>query len=150
MGVKLQYFEKLKTKTASSVFLCIPPLPTNLLDSCLMILRICFFFFQIEEIDLLPQFLYMDYKWLIDFSLCATVINVLVEIFAYSLPNIYTQELNLGLVWNFLVIFFAMYPLLGMLEHVIVNYRYHCFLLVWVGVIFVEHKTKFEKLFCIS
>ena len=70
------------------------------------------FLFQIEEIDLLPQFLYSDYKWLIDFSFCAAVINILVEIFAFFLPEIYTQELNLGLVWNFLVIFFAMYPLL--------------------------------------
>ncbi|XP_068693083.1 transmembrane protein 161B-like [Montipora foliosa] len=61
----------------------------------------------IEEIDLLPQFLYHDYKWLIDFSFCAAVINVFVEIFAFFLPEIYTQELNLGLVWNFLVIFFA-------------------------------------------
>jgi len=61
----------------------------------------------IEEIDLLPQFLYSDYKWLIDFSFCAAVINILVEIFAFFLPEIYTQELNLGLVWNFLVIFFA-------------------------------------------
>jgi len=68
--------------------------------------------FQIEEIDLLPQFLYNDYKWLIDFSFCAAVINGLVEIFAFFLPEIYTQELNLGLVWNCLVIFFALYPLL--------------------------------------
>ena len=52
--------------------------------------------FQIEEIDLLPQFLYNDYKWLIDFSFCAAVINGLVEIFAFLLPEIYTQELNLG------------------------------------------------------
>ncbi|KAJ7360578.1 hypothetical protein OS493_015686 [Desmophyllum pertusum] len=62
----------------------------------------------IEEIDLLPQFLYNDYKWLIDFSFCAVIINILVEIFAFFLPEIYTQELNLGLVWNFLVIFFAL------------------------------------------
>ena len=70
-----------------------------------------FFQFQIEEIDLLPQFLYSDYKWLIDFSFCAVVINVLVEIFAFFLPEIYTQELNLALVWNFLVIFFSLYLL---------------------------------------
>ena len=70
-----------------------------------------FFQFQIEEIDLFPQFLYSDYKWLIDFSFCAVVINVLVEIFAFFLPEIYTQELNLALVWNFLVIFFSLYPL---------------------------------------
>lgn len=63
---------------------------------------------MIEEIDLLPQFLYSDYKWLIDFSFCAVVINVLVEIFAFFLPEIYTQELNLALVWNFLVIFFSL------------------------------------------
>lgn len=68
--------------------------------------------FQIEEIDLLPQFLYNDYKWLVDFSFCAAVINGFVEIFAFFLPEIYTQELNLGLVWNCLVIFFALYPLL--------------------------------------
>ena len=74
-------------------------------------LLLIFFQFQIEEIDLLPQFLYSDYKWLIDFSFCAVVINVLVEIFAFFLPEIYTQELNLALVWNFLVIFFSLYPL---------------------------------------
>lgn len=62
----------------------------------------------IEEIDLLPQFLYTDYKWMVDFSFCAAVINVLVEIFAFFLPEIYTQELNLALVWNCLVIFFAL------------------------------------------
>ncbi|XP_015777824.1 PREDICTED: transmembrane protein 161B-like [Acropora digitifera] len=68
----------------------------------------------IEEIDLLPQFLYHDYKWLIDFSFCAAVINVLVEILAYFLPEIYTQELNLGLVWNCLVIFFAIKVLISL------------------------------------
>ena len=62
---------------------------------------------------MLPQFLYNDYKWLIDFSFCAAVINVFVEIFAFLLPEIYTQEVNLGLVWNCLVIFFALYPLLA-------------------------------------
>ena len=79
--------------------------------SCYQWLLLIFFQFQIEEIDLLPQFLYSDYKWLIDFSFCAVVINVLVEIFAFFLPEIYTQELNLALVWNFLVIFFSLYPL---------------------------------------
>lgn len=69
---------------------------------------------MIEEIDLLPQFLYNDYRWLIDFSFCAAVINVLVEIFAFFLPEIYTQELNLALVWNFLVIFFALKVLLSL------------------------------------
>lgn len=68
----------------------------------------------IEEIDLLPQFLYHDYKWLIDFSFCAAIINVLVEILAYFLPEIYTQELNLGLVWNCLVIFFAIKVLISL------------------------------------
>ena len=80
-----------------------------------------FFFFQIEELDLLPQFLYNDYRWLIDFSFCAAVINVLVEIFAFFLPEIYTQELNLGLVWNFLVIFFALYPSLNYKDIFIYN-----------------------------
>ena len=81
------------------------------------------FSFQIEEIDLLPQFLYTEYKWLIDFSFCAAVINVLVEIFAFFLPEIYTQELNLGLVWNFLVIVFAVYPLLSGCKEVLRNTR---------------------------
>ena len=84
------------------------------------------FSFQIEEIDLLPQFLYADYKWLVDFSFCAAVINVLVEIFAFFLPEIYTQELNLGLVWNFLVIFFAVYPLLSCCKEVCIMHDLVC------------------------
>ena len=60
---------------------------------------------------MLPQFLYADYKWLVDYSVAALVVNLLIMSLAWLWPAVYTQEFNLSLVWNLLAVIFTMYPL---------------------------------------
>ncbi|XP_031567197.1 transmembrane protein 161B-like [Actinia tenebrosa] len=69
---------------------------------------------KLAEFDVLPQFLYSDYKWLIDFSCSAAVLNILIEAFACFFPAILSQEFNLGLFWNLLVILFSLKVLLSL------------------------------------
>ena len=59
---------------------------------------------------MLPQFLYADYKWLVDYSAAALVVNVLIEVLAWLWPAVYTQEFNLSLVWNVMAVIFTVYP----------------------------------------
>ncbi|EDO37046.1 predicted protein, partial [Nematostella vectensis] len=63
---------------------------------------------KVEEIDVLPQFLYTEYKWLIDFAVSAAFLNLLIEVVAFFLPAVHKQEFNLGLFWNLMVVLFAL------------------------------------------
>lgn len=55
---------------------------------------------------------YTEYQWLVDFSLYATIIYVISEIYHFYIPL--KEEVNLSMMWCLLVIFFALY---AMLEH---------------------------------
>ena len=52
---------------------------------------------------------YSEYQWLIDFSVYAVVIYTLTE--TYQLIFQAQDEVNLSMLWCFLVVGFAMYPL---------------------------------------
>ena len=73
-------------------------------------------FCQVEEIDLLSQHKYQDYRWLIDVGLCAFVVYLCVEIAVLWKKEIRTQEFNLSLVWCLIVVYFALYPLLHFIQ----------------------------------
>lgn len=62
----------------------------------------------VEECDLYSQYKYQDYKWLVDFSFCATLVYILIELAALWRPQIYTEEFNIGFVWCLLVVYFAL------------------------------------------
>jgi len=61
----------------------------------------------VEEIDLYRQYKYQDYKWLVDFSFCAIIVYLLIELAAKWRPQVYSEEFNIGFVWCTLVVFFA-------------------------------------------
>lgn len=63
---------------------------------------------KVEEIDLLSQHKYQDYRWLIDVGLCAFVVYLCVEIAVLWKKEIRTQEFNLSLVWCLIVVYFAL------------------------------------------
>ncbi|KXJ17847.1 SHC SH2 domain-binding protein 1-like B [Exaiptasia diaphana] len=63
---------------------------------------------QLKECDVVTQFLYSEYKWLIDFAFTALMLNIAIEVFAFFFPAILSQEFNLGLLWNLLVIMFSL------------------------------------------
>lgn len=50
---------------------------------------------------------YTEYQWLVDFSLYATIIYVISEIYHFYIPL--REEVNLSMMWCLLVIFFALY-----------------------------------------
>jgi len=62
---------------------------------------------KIEEVDLYSQHRYEEYRWLIDFSLCALVVYTCVEIAVLWKKEVRAQEFNLSLVWCLIVVFFA-------------------------------------------
>ena len=57
------------------------------------------------------QYYYAEYKWLVDFALSAFIFNVIVELISLLFPTTFKNDISLTPVWNFLVIFFSLYPL---------------------------------------
>lgn len=68
----------------------------------------------VDELSLLSQYKYSDYKWLVDFSVCAVVVYVLIDLAAIARPQIFADEFNVGLVWCMLVVYFAFRELLSL------------------------------------
>ncbi|XP_065646385.1 transmembrane protein 161B isoform X3 [Hydra vulgaris] len=69
---------------------------------------------SIEEIDLYPQYKYHDFKWLVDFSVCAALIYVIIELIGIYRPDIYIEEFNLGVVWCGMVVYFCLKELFSL------------------------------------
>lgn len=65
---------------------------------------------KIEEYDLLQLRYYTEYQWLVDFSLYAGIVYILSEVYHFYFPL--KDEVNLSMMWCFLVVFFALYVLL--------------------------------------
>ncbi|CAB4021771.1 Hypothetical predicted protein [Paramuricea clavata] len=63
---------------------------------------------KIEETDLIFQYFYPEYKWLVDFALSAIIFNIVVETIAYLFPNMLKNDISVTPLWNFLVIFFCL------------------------------------------
>lgn len=61
---------------------------------------------KINEFDLLQLRYYTEYQWLVDFSLYAGIVYVLSEFYHYYFPL--KEEVNLSMMWCFLVLFFSL------------------------------------------
>lgn len=68
----------------------------------------------VDEMSLYSQYKYTDYKWLVDFSLCAVLVFVLIELTALLRPQIFVTEVNIGFIWCSMVVVFAMKELLSL------------------------------------
>lgn len=68
----------------------------------------------VDEVSLYSQYKYLDYKWLVDFSACAVVVYILIELTALLRPQIFVDEVNIGFIWCSLAVFFAVKELLSL------------------------------------
>lgn len=51
-----------------------------------------------------------EYQWLIDFSACAVLVYLITELYYWITPQTAAGEVDLSLIWCFMVILFIMYP----------------------------------------
>jgi len=69
---------------------------------------------QVEEMDIYSQYKYQDYKWLVDYSFCALLVYLLIEVAGYLRPQVFSDEFSIGFVWCGMVVFFAIKDLLSL------------------------------------
>ncbi|KAJ8919090.1 hypothetical protein NQ315_012075 [Exocentrus adspersus] len=62
---------------------------------------------KITNLDIIHLRYYLEYQWLVDFSVYAAIVYILTEIYQTWYPL--KDEINLSMVWCFLVILFALY-----------------------------------------
>ncbi|XP_028391733.1 transmembrane protein 161B-like isoform X2 [Dendronephthya gigantea] len=63
---------------------------------------------RIEETDLIFQYYYTEYKWLVDFAFSALIFNIIVELISFLFPTMLRNDISVTPLWNFLVIFFCL------------------------------------------
>lgn len=61
---------------------------------------------KISPFDVVHLRYYTEYQWLVDFSLYAGIVYILSEIYHFYFPI--KEEINLSMMWCFLVIFFSL------------------------------------------
>ncbi len=61
---------------------------------------------KISSFDVVHLRYYTEYQWLVDFSLYAGIVYILSEIYHFYFPI--KEEINLSMMWCFLVIFFSL------------------------------------------
>jgi len=66
----------------------------------------------ITEADAVQLRFYIDYKWLIDFGMCAIVVYALTEVFFFYFPG--RDEVNLSMIWCCLLLLFTIKTMLSM------------------------------------
>ena len=66
---------------------------------------------KISQYDVIHLRYYTEYQWLVDFSLYASIVYLMSEIYHGFFPI--KDEMNLSMMWCLLVIFFALYPFLS-------------------------------------
>ncbi|XP_027720126.1 transmembrane protein 161B isoform X1 [Vombatus ursinus] len=69
----------------------------------------------ITEVDTLALHYFPEYQWLVDFTVAATVVYLVTEVY-YSLMKP-TQEMNISIVWCLLVLTFAIKVLFSLTTH---------------------------------
>lgn len=62
---------------------------------------------RVRAVDLHELQFYPEYQWLVDFSLCALMVFILSETYAFFFPS-RVDDLNLSLVWCLLVVAFTL------------------------------------------
>ncbi|XP_060057126.1 transmembrane protein 161B isoform X3 [Erinaceus europaeus] len=70
---------------------------------------------SVTEVDTLALHYFPEYQWLVDFTVAATVVYLVTEVY-YSLMKP-TQEMNISLVWCLLVLSFAVKILFSLTTH---------------------------------
>lgn len=61
---------------------------------------------KVTPFDVVNLRYYTEYQWLVDFSLYASIVYVISEIYHFFIPL--KEEVNLSMMWCLLVIFFAL------------------------------------------
>lgn len=64
---------------------------------------------KVSRLDVIHLKYYVDYQWLIDFTLYSLVVYIITEVYQafFSIKD----DVNLSMMWCTLVLIFAMYPL---------------------------------------
>lgn len=57
--------------------------------------------------DVVQLRFFTEYQWLVDFSVCSVLVYLVTEIYVFYFPTKAATEVNLSLVWCFLVAGFA-------------------------------------------
>ncbi|XP_051028544.1 transmembrane protein 161B isoform X2 [Acomys russatus] len=70
---------------------------------------------SVTEVDTLALHYFPEYQWLVDFTVAATIVYLVTEVY-YSLMKP-TQEMNISLVWCLLVLSFAIKVLFSLTTH---------------------------------
>ncbi|XP_059825333.1 transmembrane protein 161B isoform X1 [Hypanus sabinus] len=70
---------------------------------------------SITEMDTRVLHYFPEYQWLVDFTVCATVVYVITEVY-YSLTNP-RNEMNISIVWSLLVLTFVFKVLFSLTTH---------------------------------
>uniref|UniRef100_A0A9L0J7Q8 Transmembrane protein 161B n=1 Tax=Equus asinus TaxID=9793 RepID=A0A9L0J7Q8_EQUAS len=70
---------------------------------------------SVTEVDTLALHYFPEYQWLVDFTVAATVVYLVTEVY-YNLMKP-TQEMNISLVWCLLVLSFAIKVLFSLTTH---------------------------------
>lgn len=66
----------------------------------------------ITQFDVVHLRYFTEYQWLVDFSLYAVIVYLISEIYHFFFPL--KEEINLSMLWCFLVVFFAFKLLVGL------------------------------------
>lgn len=61
---------------------------------------------KVVEYDLVHLRYYTEYQWLVDYSLYAGIVYAISEVYHFYFPLV--EEVNLSMMWCFMVVFFAL------------------------------------------
>ncbi|XP_019496688.1 PREDICTED: transmembrane protein 161B isoform X2 [Hipposideros armiger] len=70
---------------------------------------------SVTEVDTLALHYFPEYQWLVDFTVAATVVYLVTEVYYNFMKP--TQEMNISLVWSLLVLSFAIKVLFSLTTH---------------------------------
>lgn len=62
----------------------------------------------VSSVDVLQLPFYVEYRWLVDFAVCTTVVYVLSEMFVWNFPKTAAADMNLSVIWCLILVAFCM------------------------------------------
>lgn len=63
----------------------------------------------VKSIDVLQLPLYVEYRWVMDLTICALVVYAISEFYSYLLYGAWSREVNLSIIWCLLVVGFCLF-----------------------------------------
>ncbi|KAH1019227.1 hypothetical protein HUJ04_009075 [Dendroctonus ponderosae] len=69
---------------------------------------------KVTYLDVVHLRYYSEYQWLVDFSVYASIVYIITEVYNMWFPI--KDEVNLSIIWCFLVVLFAMYPFIFIVQ----------------------------------